>query len=141
MEGSVSHKGKIISVDGSAAKVEIISQSACASCHAAGFCSATDQKRKLVDVHVSGGYSVGEEVLVVLQRSMGMRAVLLAYALPLLVVLAVTVLLSYAGVAELVSGLAGIGALALWYLGVYLFRSRIASGYAFTIKKITNNKL
>lgn len=138
MEESVSHKGKILSARDGIAQVEIISESACSSCHAKGFCSATDQKRKIVDVPCPEGFVPGEDVSVLLRRSMGMKAVLLAYALPLLVVLAVTVSLSYAGLSELTCGLLGIGALVLWYLGVYIFRDKISRGYAFTIEKINS---
>lgn len=136
MAETVSHKGKILTLEGGMAKVEIISQSACSSCHAAGFCSATDQKRKIIDVPARGSFSEGEEVSVILSRSMGMKAVLLAYALPLAVLLAVTVSLSWAGVNEMVCGLVGLGSLALWYGGVYLLRGRIARGYAFTMEKL-----
>lgn len=138
MEESVSHKGKILSAHDGIAKVEIISESACASCHANGFCSATDQKRKIIDVPCREGFVPGEDVLVFLRRSMGMKAVLLAYAFPLFVVLAVTVSLSYCGFPELTCGLLGIGALVLWYLGVYILRDKIARGYAFTIEKINS---
>ena len=70
--------------------------------------------------------------------SMGMKAVLLAYAVPLFVVLAITVALCYSGVDELVSGLAGVCGLAIWYFIVYLLRDKIARGYAFEVEKIIN---
>ncbi|MDY6277270.1 MAG: SoxR reducing system RseC family protein [Bacteroidales bacterium] len=138
MDGEVSHKGKVISAEGGTVKVEIISQSACSACHAAGFCSASDSKKKEVFVQSSAAFAPGEEVNVMLRRSMGMRAVVLAYAVPLFVVLGITVALCYCGVSELVAGLAGIAAIALWYLLVYLLRDKIAGGYAFTIEKIIN---
>ena len=118
--------------------MEIVSQSACSACHAAGLCSAAEARKKEVLVSSVGVFAPGEEVNVFLRRSMGMKAVLLAYAIPLVVVLIVTVALCYAGVAELTAGLAGIAALGLWYFVVYLLRDKLAGGYAFTIEKIIN---
>ena len=138
MQDEISHKGKILSIETGKAKVEIISMSACSACHAAGLCSASESKKKEVEVYCNGNFVPGEEVNVFLRRSMGMRAVLLAYAIPLFVVLGITVALCYSGVPELSAGLAGLGALAVWYFGVYLLRDRIARGYAFTIEKIIN---
>lgn len=137
MGDHISHKGIVTSSGGGVVRVEIVSQSACASCHAAGLCSASEKKKKEIEVRSSFPYEVGEEVNVLLSRSMGLRAVLLAYAIPLFVILAVTVGLCYAGVPELTAGLAGLGALALWYCVVYLLRNRIAGGYAFSVEKIT----
>ena len=135
MKGDISHKGKVIYASDGVVKVEIISMSACSGCHAASVCGAADAKRKEVEVQSYQAFSPGEEVDVFLKRSMGMRAVVLAYAVPLFVVLAVTLALCYAGVHELVAGLSGIAAIALWYFCVYLLRDKIASGYAFTIEK------
>ncbi|MBQ9185794.1 MAG: SoxR reducing system RseC family protein [Bacteroidales bacterium] len=136
MEGEISHKGKVISAEGGMVKVEIISQSACSACHAAGLCSASDMKRKEVEAKSWSSFVPGEEVNVFLRRSMGMRAVLLAYAIPLFVVIGITVTLCYTGVPELTAGLAGIGAIALWYFIVYLLRDKIAKGYAFTVERL-----
>ena len=65
---------------------------------------------------------------------MGMKAVWLAYFIPLLVLLAVILGLIGLGVAEVPAGLAGIGAVAVYYLLLYLFRDRLKNEYIFTIK-------
>lgn len=138
MEGEISHRGKVLSAQDGVVRVEIVSQSACSACHAAGLCSASEAKKKEVLVQSYASFAPGEEVNVFLRRSMGMKAVVLAYAIPLFVVLAFTVALFYLGVGELLSGLAGLAALGLWYLVVYLLRDKIAGGYAFTVEKIIN---
>lgn len=135
MRGDIAHKGKVISASEGVVKVEIISSSACSACHAAGLCSASEQKKKEVLVQSFDRFSPGEEVEVFLKPSMGLKAVLLAYAVPLLVVLALTLALCYAGVHELLAGLSALAGLALWYTAVYFLRDRIAKGYAFTIEK------
>ena len=79
-------------------------------------------------------YGVGDEVQVVLKASMGFKAVWIAYFLPLVVLLAVALGLTALGVSEVASGLAGIGAVGLYYLGVWLLRDRLRNEYVFTIQ-------
>jgi sigma-E factor negative regulatory protein RseC len=43
--------------------------------------------------------------------------------------------LSYSGLGELAVGLLSVGGTALYYLVLYLFRGKLAEGYAFYIKK------
>ena len=77
MKEEVSHRGRVLSVDAEKIRVEIISSSACTSCHAAGLCSMSEAVKKIVDVPVFGnsGYAPGDEVELVLTASMGMKAV------------------------------------------------------------------
>ena len=77
---------------------------------------------------------MGDEVQVVLKASMGFKAVWIAYFLPLVVLLAITLGLIALGVPEVVSGLAGLGAVALYYLIVWLRRDRLRNEYVFTIQ-------
>ena len=66
---------------------------------------------------------------------MGHKAVWIAYALPLVVLLAVIGILLKAGAGELVAGLSGIGAVAVYYLCIWLLRDRLRDQYIFTIRK------
>lgn len=135
---SVSHKGRVISADPQFITVEIISESACSSCHAAGLCSLSEQKVKqvVVPTPVSEFYEPGEEVLVSLKASMGHKAVWIAYAVPLFVLLCVIMGLLGSGVGELAAGLSGIGAVAVYYFIIWLLRSRLQDQYVFQISKI-----
>jgi sigma-E factor negative regulatory protein RseC len=72
---------------------------------------------------------------VVLKASMGMKAVWIAYFLPLVVLLAVALGLIALGVGEAVAGLAGIAAVGVYYFGVWLFRDRLRNEYVFTIQQ------
>lgn len=76
--GEVSHKGKVVSVGKDTVSVQIVSESACSACHAAGLCGASESKKKIVDVPVYGdqAYSIGQEVEVCLARKMGTQGCL-----------------------------------------------------------------
>ena len=135
--GEVSHKGSIVSVGKDKVSVQIVSESACSSCHAAGLCGASESKKKIVDVPLYPGqtYAVGQEVEVCLARKMGLKAVLLSYVIPLGILLILVLSLSSIGLGELACGLVSIGGIALYYLILYFRRDRLAEGYVFYIRK------
>ena len=135
MKEQVRHTGKVVDMNPQFTTVQIVSQSACSSCHAAGLCGMSEYTEKAIQVPADrhATYRVGDEVDVVLEASMGMKAVWLAYFFPLLVLLAVALGLIALGVHELWAGLAGIAAVGLWYLVVWLFRDRLQDEYIFTI--------
>lgn len=141
MNGDISHTGRIKEVGPEITTVEIISQSACASCHAAGLCTAAEAVKKEISVTTdpSAGYAPGEEVSVMLRKSMGMKAVVLAYVVPLFILLILVVSLSFANVHELVVGTIGLAGIGLWYFVMYMLRGKLASEYVFYIER-NNNK-
>mgnify|MGYP002521319955 CR=1 FL=1 len=133
----VSHKGKVVSVGKDKVSVQIVSESACSACHAAGLCGAAESKKKIVEVPVYGdrSYSIGQEVEVCLAKRMGLKAVLISYVVPLMILLILVLSLSSIGLGELASGLVSIGGIAVYYLILYLCRNRLAEGYVFYIRK------
>ena len=137
MAESVSHKGKVVSMTPQVTTVSILQHSACGECHAAGLCSMAELAEKTVQVPTDpyAGYGVGDEVEVILKASMGMKAVWLAYCIPLVVLLGVILGLMGLGVAEVPAGFAGIGAVAVYYLLLWLFRGKLKNEYIFTIKR------
>lgn len=133
----ISHKGRIVGITPEFTTVEIISESACGSCHARSLCGLGDAKTKAVELPTRAwdNYEVGDEVDVVLKTSMGHKAVWLSYVLPLLVLVGVLLILTVAGVAELYAGLGGLLAVAVWYMILWLFRDRLKNEYVFNINK------
>lgn len=136
MKEQVRHTGKVVGMNPQMTTVQIVSHSACSECHAAGLCGMSEYTEKAIQVPTDpyASYGIGDEVQVVLKASMGMKAVWIAYFLPLVVLLAVALGLIALGVSEVVSGLCGIGAVGLYYLAVWLFRERLQNEYVFTIQ-------
>lgn len=132
----ISHEGRIVAIDSQVTTVRIVSQSACSACHAKGLCSLGESEEKLVDLPtVPGNWSVGQDVLVLLRKTMGFKAVWIAYVVPLFVLVLVLLGTLLSGVAELVAGLSAIGAVALYYFAVWLMRNRLRNEYTFYIKE------
>ena len=139
----ISHKGRVVSVSNDSLTVEIVSSSACSSCKAASMCAMSESAVKHVDVRPVAGekYDVGDEVEVLLSPSMGLKAALLAYFLPVVLLMAVCVPMSFAGCGALLSGGVGLGTMALYYVVLYLFRDRIGKEYEFRVIKENKHNL
>ena len=133
--GEISHSGRIVAIDPSCITVEFVTEDACASCHAAALCGMSEGKIKTLQVPAKLGFEVGEEVEILLKRTMGLKAVWLAYVLPLVLMVAVLLILTGVGLAELMAGLCGIAAVGLWYLVLWLLRDKLKNEYTFEIKK------
>lgn len=67
---------------------------------------------------------------------MGIKAVMIAYAYPFLLVFILLLILLQAGVSELIAGVSGLAVLAIYYWVLYCLRSRIEKEIQFTISKI-----
>ncbi|MBR4088240.1 MAG: SoxR reducing system RseC family protein [Bacteroidales bacterium] len=134
---SVSHKGTVIEITEGNIKVEIINKSMCAACHAKGFCSVGDSKDKVIDVPYwnNGEYAVGDEVEVIMKKSMGFKAVWISYVIPLAILLIFLLTLQRFNLTELQAGLCSMLAVAVYYVVIYLFREKIADKFVFTIAK------
>lgn len=133
----MTHKGTIIEITPEYIRVEIINKSMCAACHAKGFCSAGDTKDKIIDVEYynNGEFAVGDEVEVIMNRSMGFKAVWISYVVPLVILLIFLLTLQGLGLSELHSGLFSLLAVCVYYLMVYLFKDKLANKFVFTIVK------
>jgi Na+-translocating ferredoxin:NAD+ oxidoreductase subunit B len=134
----IEHRGVIKSVSDDIIKVEIINHSACAQCHARMMCGVSDQKSKEIEIQTPSNsfFSEGEEVNVILCRSLGMTAVLISYVIPLIILLILLLTLSPVLKNELYCALISLAGIALYYFGVYLFRKKIKKRFVFTIEKI-----
>ena len=132
----VSHKGKVISSDKKNVRVEIISESACAACHASGLCGLAESKKKIIDVPARPGtvYEPGREVEVCLAQKTGLKAVLLSYVVPAMILLILILSLSLIGMGELAVGAITVAGVALYYLILYFCRGSLAEGWDFYIR-------
>lgn len=137
----VEHEGVVVGISDSSISVEIVSKSACASCHAKSVCAVGDSAVKIIEVPLSIGTlaadcKVGDSVKVVLDSSLGVNAVWLAYVAPMAVLLASILAFSSVGMRDLYTGLLSIGVVALYYLVLSFFRKRLDRIFTFSIEPI-----
>lgn len=133
----IEHQGIIERVSGNKLSVKILQQSACSACHAKGACMAADSKEKIVDViDFTGKYKTDDLVVIEGKESMGYKAVLWAFVIPLLILVTVLILTtSVWELGEMEAAAASIIALAPYYVLLYLLREKMADSFKFTIKK------
>ena len=133
----ISHLGTIKSFDKKNLIVEIISQSACAACHAKSACTSADQTVKEIEIQQEeGGFMIGEEVLVLTTYTQGYMAIFYAYLLPLSLLVTSLITLLYFIKNEAIAALGAILILPPYYLLVYLFRKKLKNSFIFTIQKL-----
>ncbi|MCK4629979.1 MAG: SoxR reducing system RseC family protein [Bacteroidales bacterium] len=131
----IEHPGVITSIDSSKIKVNITTYSACSSCNAEGICSISDVKDKMVEVPNTGDFFVGQEVQVILNQTLGFKALYLGYVQPFIVVLITLIITSSLTRNEVLAGLISLGALAPYYLVLYYYKEKIRNKFTFAIKK------
>ena len=141
MVNSIKHLGIVENINGSRLKVKIVQSSACSACSVKGHCSASETKEKIIDVYNKNNVpcQVGERVMIVGTTSMGMKAVLLAFVLPFIVLLlALIISLKLTGGDEAVSALVSLGTLVPYYLIIYICRNRLSRSFMFILESIYN---
>ncbi len=132
-----SHSGKILSVESGIVRVGFSSQGACAGCQARAKCGMIDTSTRVVEVALRGGeeYSVGEEVEVAISHQMGFISVVVAYILPLILLIGILVVALALDINEGLAALTSLGVVGFYYVGVYIFRNRLDKQIKFTIVK------
>ena len=134
----IEHEGTIDSINGNEYTIRITQSTACSECHAKHACIAADTKVKMVDViDTSGRFKINERVLLSGKTSIGYRAVLWAFVLPLILLMSVVfVSISVWQVSELQAALVALASLVPYYALLYIGRHKMSEKLAFTIKKL-----
>lgn len=131
----ITHTGRINQITPNSILVSIVSESACAACHAKGFCGAADMKEKEIEVRSTGNeeHKIGECVTIVMERSMGLKAVLYGYILPFIILMATLLGTLEATSNEGLAGLFALLVLAPYYFALYMMREKLKSKFEFRI--------
>lgn len=137
---NIKHSGEVVRIEADKVWVRMTVNSACSECHARGVCGVDESKDKIVEVRTASAanYSVGESVEVALQsRTMGVKSVVLAYVMPFLVLLALLIVMTIAGVSEGVAALTSILGVGLYYVALRLMNNKVEKTIKFIITKQT----
>ncbi|MFO7613056.1 MAG: SoxR reducing system RseC family protein [Bacteroidales bacterium] len=133
---SIIHPGIIVNISGETVQVRILSQSACSSCQVKGACAMAEMEEKMIEIDKpgSGSWKTGDKVMVRMEESMGRKAVLLGYVVPLVIIVVSVIiflaLLNHEGLAALLSILI----LLPYYFLLYFFRDRLKKEFRFRLE-------
>ena len=137
MDELIRHTGVVLSVADKTAHVEIIQTSACSACKAKSMCMSAESQQKQMDVIMLEPLKVGDQVEVEVRERLAWKAILLAYILPFIVMMAVIVALDFlTDWSEAVVGTLSLCAIALYYIGLSVFKHRLQTQFTFTARKI-----
>ena len=131
---TIRHEGIVESLGAEGCTVRILQASACSSCSARQLCRSSESKEKLVEV--KGHYPtlhVGDRVMLVGSVRQGLRASVLAYVVPLIIMLVVLFLVTH-HYGEKLGALAALLALALYYGMLFLLKDKLAGQFSFRIE-------
>jgi positive regulator of sigma E activity len=134
---TLEHDGIVKSIDNGTIFVDIEVVSACASCHAKGYCSAFGKSDKVIEIPSEKYPDIipGDHVTVIIRESLGMQALLIGYIIPVAVVLFVLFLSFSLTKDEGVAALISIGAVGLYYVALLLLKNRFKKHFTFTLEK------
>ena len=137
MADIIKHRGVVEKIDGSHVVVRIVQTSACSACSAKGLCNASESKEKQIDVYESNpSYRIGEEVVLCGSTSMGMRAVFLAFGIPVLLLLfALFATMRITDGDALLSAFVAMLAIIPYYFVIYLMKDKMNKTFSFVIEK------
>ena len=140
-EDCVEQKGIVIKKQEDKVIVKIEQKSTCSSCHARGACTSLDKKDKEIEIKSkdTANYNIGDEVIITISTKLGMKAVLIAFVLPLiLIVLALFLSIKIFSLSQSLSALISLLVLSAYYFLLYKQNLFLSKQFNFTIKeKIT----
>ncbi len=131
---TIRHDGIVERIEKESCLVRILQASACSSCSARQLCRSSESKEKLIEV--KGHYptlQVGDAVILIGSVRQGLRASVLAYLVPLILMVAAL----YVGMrlyGEGMGALAALLTLAVYYGVLYLFRDKLGKFFTFEIE-------
>ena len=138
INGTEQRPGIVTAISPDIVTVQIQQQSACSGCHARDLCVSSECREHLLQLKTYGQhFSIGEQVLVVARRRVGRLAVLLAFVLPLLLVLTLSIAQTFLALSEAAAVLVAIGLLSLYYLVLYTQRHRLEGHLVLMVEPVT----
>jgi sigma-E factor negative regulatory protein RseC len=132
---TVSHEGVVTKITDDELEIKILAQSACAACHAKSACSMSEQAEKILTVPRPEGqeFQLLQKVNVRMAVGQGNKAAILAYLIPIILLLAVLFVCLGLGLGEGLAALISIVALVPYYIVLYLKRDALKKEFEYFI--------
>jgi sigma-E factor negative regulatory protein RseC len=133
---TISHEGIVTKITDDELEIKIVAQSACAACHAKSACGMGEQAEKILTVPrpKDKAFELNQRVNVRMAIGQGNKAAILAYLLPILLLLAVLFTCLGLGLDDGPSALISIAALIPYYIVLYLQRDKLKKKFEYSIE-------
>lgn len=134
--GTIRQSATVIRVDAAEIEVEVCRPEACAACKAKSVCSeGGGEGKRMTLVNDGQGYRVGEQIQLVMRRSAGLKAVVIAYLVPVVLVVAALLIFQATPMSDTTAALLTLGILVLYFVIIRLLRERINNQLTIEIEK------
>ena len=133
---TIAHEGIVTKISDDELEIKILAQSACAACHAKSACGMGEQAEKILVVPRPKGkdFVLNQKVNVKMSIGQGNKAAVLAYLIPIILLLTVLFVCLGLGLSEGLSALISIVALIPYYIILYLQRDKLKKRFEYTIE-------
>ncbi len=121
------HTGVVKSFDGQLARVQIYHGGNCGACPAKGGCASASlgEDGQVVEVHYSGELVIGQKVNVALRSRTDFLAIILAFGVPIILLVATILGLARMGFNQITTALIAIGTVVAYLCVLVLVRARL----------------
>ena len=133
---TISHEGIVTKITDDELEIKILTQSACAACHAKSACGMGEQAEKILTVPrpKEQDFALNQKVNVKMAIGQGNKAAVLAYLIPIILLLAVLFVCLGLGLSEGLSALISIVALIPYYIILYLRREKLRQKFEYIVE-------
>lgn len=132
----IEHNGTVERIMSHTVVVSIAQETACAACSVASLCHSADKEQKSIEIVTpeASKYEVGQPVTIVGEVGLGLRAVIWAYVVPILLVVGVLMFVSYLTAREGLVAVIALSSLIPYYIILYGLRGMLQRRFSFSLK-------
>lgn len=135
----IDHSGRITAINSEkhTVTVTLLEEADCGECPAGKLCNNFSPDKNVVEIPVSdtSAYKVGDFVSVRGSERLHRKAIMLATVIPSLALIIVMIGIYLLTGSQLAACLSALGAMIVFFSGLYLFRGRLAHEFVFEIIK------
>ncbi|MGN0234082.1 MAG: SoxR reducing system RseC family protein [Bacteroidaceae bacterium] len=133
MKEVIRHQGVVEQITSTTCSVRIMQQAACNGCSVKHLCKSSESKEKVIEASIGDvPVQVGQSVMVEGAVRQGLKAVWMAYAVPL-ILMVVVLFLGSCFWNEDVAALLSLVFLLVYYCVLFLFRHRLNKSFRFRV--------
>lgn len=137
IENFAKHEGVISKIRNNVVTVSLKGNISCEACNIKSACGISDSNSKEVEVYYPDkGFKIHEDVIVILKKDLGLKAIFWAYVLPFLLLITILLVASTL-VPEWLAGLLSVSFLIPYYSILYMFRNKFKKIFKISILKTT----
>ena len=133
---TISHEGIVTKITDDELEIKILAQSACAACHAKSACGMGEQAEKILTVPrpKDQDFALNQKVNVKMAIGQGNKAAVVAYLIPIILLLAVLFVCLGIGLGEGLAALISIVALIPYYIVLYMKRNKLKRQFDYIVE-------